>query len=130
MLVHETTIQTTYYFVLQGDCETLLKKIDEVRLLESRKSARLINSDTDFSKLADLNISQSNVTAEARKAISKAIEVPQHRSDYVQISGYVIYRIILPTISILRNFSKVDIGLSFVQFCKLFWVKDYKIFLS
>ena len=72
---------------LQGDCETLLKKIDEVRLLESRKSARLINSDTDFSKLADLNISQSNVTAEARKAISKAIEVPQHRSDYVQISG-------------------------------------------
>ena len=74
-------------FTLQGDCETLLKKIDEVRLLESRKSARLINSDTDFSKLADLNISQSNVTAEARKAISKAIEVPQHRSDYVQISG-------------------------------------------
>ena len=74
-------------YFLQGDCETLLKKIDEVRLLESRKSARLINSDTDFSKLADLNISQSNVTAEARKAISKAIEVPQHRSDYVQISG-------------------------------------------
>ena len=86
--VHETTIQTTYYFVLQGDCETLLKKIEEVRLLESRKSARLINSDTDFSKLADLNISQSNVTAaeQARKAISKAIEVPQ-RSDYVQIAG-------------------------------------------
>ena len=78
-----------YYFVLQGDCETLLKKIEEVRLLESRKSARLINSDTDFSKLADLNISQiSNVTAaeQARKAISKAIEVPQ-RSDYVQIAG-------------------------------------------
>lgn len=60
--------------------ETLLKKIDEVRLLESRKSARLINSDTDFSKLADLNIS-----SEAKKPVSKAIEVP--RSDYVQISG-------------------------------------------
>lgn len=82
--------------------ETLLKKIDEVRLLESRKSARLINSDTDFSKLADLNISQSSVNTShtgqqnmeedtkhyynARKAISKAIEVPQ-RTDYVQISG-------------------------------------------
>lgn len=63
----------------QGE-ETLLKKIDEVRLLESRKSARLINSDTDFSKLADVNIS----TSEAKKA-SKAIEVP--RSDYVQIAG-------------------------------------------
>ena len=87
---HETTI-ALYYFILQGDCETLLKKIEEVRLLESRKSARLINSDTDLSKLADLNISQSNVTAaeQARKAISKAIEVPQ-RSDYVQIAGYVI----------------------------------------
>ena len=57
-----------------------MKKIDEVRLLESRKSARLINSDTDFSKLADLNIS-----SEAKKTVSKAIEVP--RSDYVQISG-------------------------------------------
>ena len=58
-----------------------MKKIDEVRLFESRKSARLINSDTDFSKLADLNIS-----LEAKKTVSKAIEVPA-RSDYVQISG-------------------------------------------
>jgi len=37
--------------------ETLLKKIEDIRLLESRKSARLVNSDTDFSKLADVNIS-------------------------------------------------------------------------
>lgn len=84
---HDFESQDVIITLNDGDCETLLKKIDEVRLLESRKSARLINSDTDFSKLADLNISQSNVTAEARKAISKAIEVPQHRSDYVQISG-------------------------------------------
>ena len=41
--------------------ETILAKIDDVRLLESRKSARLVNSDTDFSKLADLNISKSDV---------------------------------------------------------------------
>ena len=33
------------------------KKLEEVRLLESRKSARLIgHGDTDFSKLADFNI--------------------------------------------------------------------------
>ena len=33
------------------------KKLDEVRLLESRKSARLIgHGNTDFSKLADFNI--------------------------------------------------------------------------
>ena len=68
-----------------------MKKIDEVRLLESRKSARLINSDTDFSKLADVSLSNS-CDDKARKANnaltkSKAIEVP--RSDYVQIAGYV-----------------------------------------
>jgi len=86
---HDFDSQDVIITLNDGDCETLLKKIEEVRLLESRKSARLINSDTDFSKLADLNISQiSNVTAaeQARKAISKAIEVPQ-RSDYVQIAG-------------------------------------------
>ena len=74
---------------LQGG-ETLLKKIDDVRLLESRKSARLINSDTDFSKLADLNITQNNqqeseLYKRNKAAVSKAIEVP--RSDYVQIAG-------------------------------------------
>lgn len=74
---------------LSDNDETLLKKIDEVRLLESRKSARLINSDTDFSKLADVSLSNS-CDDKARKANnaltkSKAIEVP--RSDYVQIAG-------------------------------------------
>lgn len=37
----------------------MTKKLDEVRLLESRKSARLISTGgtaTDFSKLADFNI--------------------------------------------------------------------------
>lgn len=63
--------------------DTILRKIDEVRLLESRKSARLVNSDTDFSKLADVNISDNK---SGKK--SKAIEVPT-RSDYVQIAGWV-----------------------------------------
>jgi hypothetical protein len=63
--------------------DTILRKIDEVRLLESRKSARLVNSDTDFCKLADVNISDSNKNSNKK---SKAIEVPT-RSDYVQIAG-------------------------------------------
>lgn len=64
-----------------------------MRLLESRKSARLINSDTDFSKLADLNISQSACSSslgsstENIRSKTKAIEVPQRSSDYVQIPG-------------------------------------------
>ena len=65
-----------------------MKNIDEVRLLESRKSARLVNSDTDFSKLADVNISSNGGRdGDKRKIIrgTGAIEVP--RTDYVQISG-------------------------------------------
>ena len=77
-----------------------MAKIDDVRLLESRKSARLVNSDTDFSKLADINISMTasdkrrqphNSGASSASSTyggsgrSNAIEVP--RSDYVQIAG-------------------------------------------
>jgi hypothetical protein len=68
--------------------ETLLKNIEEVRLLESRKSARLVNSDTDFSKLADVNISSNGGRDSDRRKIIRgtgAIEVP--KTDYVQISG-------------------------------------------
>ncbi len=66
------------YLFLQD--ETVLRKIEEVRLLESRKSARLVNLDTDFSRLADVIISENK-----NKQKSKAIEVP--RSEYVQIAG-------------------------------------------
>lgn len=38
------------------DVGIVSKRLDEVRLMESRKSARLINTDTDFSRLADFNI--------------------------------------------------------------------------
>lgn len=65
-----------------------MKNIDEVRLLESRKSARLVNSDTDFSKLADVNISSNGGRDSDRRKIIRgtgAIEVP--KTDYVQISG-------------------------------------------
>eukprot|EP00095_Tigriopus_kingsejongensis_P006543 maker-scaffold515_size150689-snap-gene-0.29 protein:Tk06543 transcript:maker-scaffold515_size150689-snap-gene-0.29-mRNA-1 annotation:"zinc finger protein 704-like" len=62
--------------------ETVLMKIDDVRLLESRKSARLVNSDTDFSKLADLSIAM----ADKKKAL-KGLSSDVPRSDYVQIAG-------------------------------------------
>ena len=97
-----------FFFLFQA--ETQLKKIDEIRLLESRKSARLVNSDTDFSKLADVNISSSAAAAgvnlstsggssqsssnssrdQSRKVAARgsgAIAVPDRRTDYVQIAG-------------------------------------------
>ncbi|XP_053600784.1 zinc finger protein 395 [Plodia interpunctella] len=48
----------------------LKKRLDEVRLLESRKSARLADVDTDFARLADM--------AGDRRRISATIEVPAH----------------------------------------------------
>lgn len=86
-------ISTSQIFNRQSE-ETVLLKIDDVRLLESRKSARLVNSDTDFSKLADVAINASSSStaastdgiAAAGRSSSRAIEVPG-RSDYVQIAG-------------------------------------------
>lgn len=49
----------------------LKKKLDEVRLLESRKSARLADVDTDFARLADM--------AGDRRRASATIEVPVHQ---------------------------------------------------
>lgn len=54
----------------------LKKKLDEVRLLESRKSARLADVDTDFARLADM--------AGDRRRVSATIEVPAHH-----MQGYV-----------------------------------------
>lgn len=44
--------------VLVEGVGTLYKRLEDVRLMESRKSARLVNSDTDFARLSDLNIAQ------------------------------------------------------------------------
>ncbi|XP_059087378.1 zinc finger protein 704-like [Tigriopus californicus] len=62
--------------------ETVLLKIEDIRLLESRKSARLVNSDTDFSKLADVSIAMAE-----KKKIQKGLSSDVPRSDYVQIAG-------------------------------------------
>ncbi|CAF4882900.1 unnamed protein product [Pieris macdunnoughi] len=48
----------------------LRKRLDEIRLLESRKSARLADVDTDFARLADM--------AGDRRRASATIEVPAH----------------------------------------------------
>lgn len=51
------------------------KRIDEVRLMKSRKSARLADQDTDYSKLADLQLTESK-----KRTVSSGIDVPnKHR---------------------------------------------------
>ncbi|XP_043475291.1 zinc finger protein 704 isoform X2 [Leptopilina heterotoma] len=48
---------------------SITKKLDEVRLLESRKSARLAYSDTDFARLADM-------AGDRKRSSSNSIDVP------------------------------------------------------
>lgn len=52
----------------------LKKRLEEVRLLESRRSARLADSDTDFAKLADM--------ANDRRRASHNIDVPFALTQY------------------------------------------------
>ncbi|KAK6633393.1 hypothetical protein RUM44_003995 [Polyplax serrata] len=47
----------------------LSKRLEEVRLLESRKSARLMDQDTDFARLADM-------AGDRKKTSSHSIDVP------------------------------------------------------
>lgn len=56
----------------------LKKKLDEIRLMESRKSARLADVDTDFARLADM--------AGDRRRASATIEVP---ALHLQQQGWV-----------------------------------------
>ncbi|ESO95619.1 hypothetical protein LOTGIDRAFT_239410 [Lottia gigantea] len=65
-----------------GESKQILRMIDEIRLLESRKSARLSDQDTDYSKLADFN------TDSKRRTVSHFIDVPsqkQRHRDRVEI---------------------------------------------
>jgi len=57
VVCHRPNVDQVIIRLLNGGPE-VKKKLEEVRLLESRKSARLIGhgSNTDFSKLADFNI--------------------------------------------------------------------------
>ena len=53
------------------DVGPVVKKLEDIRLMESRKSARLVNTDTDFSLLADFNI------VEQRKLAQESSGQPQ-----------------------------------------------------
>ena len=56
---------------------TIVKKLEEIRLLESRKSARLVNTDTDFSLLADFNIvEQRKLAQESSLTPAYGLSVP------------------------------------------------------
>jgi len=52
------------------------KKLDEVRLLESRKSARLLEQDVDFARLADVSSSADR----KRNQQTASIDVPKNNN--------------------------------------------------
>lgn len=53
-----------------GVRQDVKKRIEDIRLLESRKSARLADQDTDFAKLADMS------TDRKERKPSQTIDVP------------------------------------------------------
>ena len=54
-----------------GEEVELTKRLEEIRLMRSRKSARLQDQDTDYSKMADLQLSESK-----KRAVSSGIDMP------------------------------------------------------
>lgn len=72
-------LSLSYTNLLQVPIE-LRKRLEEIRLLESRKSARLADVDTDFARLADM--------AGDRRRASATIEVPAHH-----MQGYKLLQI-------------------------------------
>ncbi|ESO02066.1 hypothetical protein HELRODRAFT_161293 [Helobdella robusta] len=79
--VHENGSSTAeynkYWLVgLGDDCNIRVKvKLDDIRLMESRKSARLSEMDTDYTKMADL-------TSVENKKRSNCIDVPSHATKH------------------------------------------------
>jgi len=57
--------------IQNGEELEITRKSDELRIMQSRKSARLVDQDTDYSKLADLNVSESK-----KRTVSHVIDVP------------------------------------------------------
>lgn len=55
-----------------GDDLEVIKRLEEVRLMKSRKSARLLDQDTDYSKLADLQLTEPK-----KRTVSSGIDVPR-----------------------------------------------------
>ncbi|MPC96995.1 hypothetical protein E2C01_092282 [Portunus trituberculatus] len=59
-----------------GVRQDVKKRIEDIRLLESRKSARLADQDTDFAKLADMS------TDRKERKPSQTIDVPASTSGF------------------------------------------------
>ncbi|KAL8591775.1 hypothetical protein ACOMHN_032317 [Nucella lapillus] len=70
---HDRRTEEVIIIIKQGSDEeqTISRKVDEVRLLESRKSARLVDQATDYSKLAD-----RHRTDHKKGTVSLSIDVP------------------------------------------------------
>lgn len=76
VLNHDTDLDEVVISIQYSDGTELevTRRLDEVRLLQSRKSARLQDQDTDYSRLADVH-------AEPKKrTVSQIIEVPSHNT--------------------------------------------------
>lgn len=57
--------------LVSGEYINVTKRLEEVRLMKSRKSARLADVDTDYSKLADLQLSEAR-----KRPVSSGIDMP------------------------------------------------------
>lgn len=87
---HAITFRDTYRYAFSIQLLTIVlllqapfevqKRLEEVRLLESRKSARLADQDTDFARLADM-------AGDRKRTASHTIDVPAPSYHY----GYDIY---------------------------------------
>lgn len=64
----------SFFLLFQAPIE-LTKRLDEVRLLESRKSARLMDQDTDFARLADM-------AGDRKRQASHTIDVPHNTTPH------------------------------------------------
>ena len=70
---------------MSGDIK---KRLEEVRLLESRKSARLADQDTDFAKLADVSTDRKRPSGGASSGRSSPVGGPGNNSSaYIDVPG-------------------------------------------
>ena len=54
------------------DAMEVRKRVDEIRILESRKSSRLVDQDKDFARIADIGLSGAKATDIALAGIKSA----------------------------------------------------------
>lgn len=74
--INEQIFQFVCSLLQTGVRQDVKKRIEDIRLLESRKSARLADQDTDFAKLADMS------TDRKERKPSQTIDVPAPTSGF------------------------------------------------